>query len=683
MADGKTFSVYNLIRKHWPCAAAVSVLWVALGMLTLLALHRTAGHFTYTLDDPYIHAAMAKNFVRHGVWGITAQSFSSSSSSPLWTLLVALGFFVFGVHDSLLFWLNALFASLTLGVAYRLLIRQAVAPIGTFLTLLALILLVPLPHIVFIGMEHTLQVLLTLCLASVVVDAERDRPYHRALLLLPALLVGVRYEGLFVVLPAIGLLLWQRQWGNGFRLVCSALAPILLYGLISTHYGWFWLPNSILVKSLILPDAYGAQQIAWLTRAYFRASHHPYFLLLALLLVACLLLCCWNGTNLTTHSHRWIALFLGTAWLHLEFVNSFAFHWDYRYQAYLVALGIVAAAVTLSDTFSRETAFRERLWIIPAASFLHRTLFLILLIIGLLLLDIWQVSSAILWGYGPYLTIFGPPLLAAGLYSAKVHAGDGRSQTSQRIRVQRLGSGICAAAVIASAFGLVSHPPLAVAAIVGASVFALRIIQDHPAHVNLAQAVNYATLLTLTFIGLLSFGYRSYSAFTMIPQASENIYEQQIQMGQFLHRFYNGQNVALNDIGATSFLSDIRCFDLVGLGSLDVANRQLSHTLDRQAVAELTRAHACRIAIIYDAWFQGVRPLEWVCVGQWTIPNNVVTGGETVSFYAVAPDEVASLAAHLRQFAVRLPSSVKPSGLFCERTARTNAAGALHGAPAR
>ena len=72
----------RLIR-HWPILLALGIFAVTTVILWNLCQDKNGGQFVYTLDDPYIHMAIAKNVVRHGVWGVTPFQFSSSSSSPL------------------------------------------------------------------------------------------------------------------------------------------------------------------------------------------------------------------------------------------------------------------------------------------------------------------------------------------------------------------------------------------------------------------------------------------------------------------------------------------------------------------------------------------------------------------------------------------------------------------------
>src|SRR5215813_7565198 len=58
----------------------------------------TDGTFTYALDDPYIHLAMARTLARDGVWGLSAHEFVPASSAPLWTALLGVSARLFGAH---------------------------------------------------------------------------------------------------------------------------------------------------------------------------------------------------------------------------------------------------------------------------------------------------------------------------------------------------------------------------------------------------------------------------------------------------------------------------------------------------------------------------------------------------------------------------------------------------------
>ena len=76
-----------------------------------------------------------------------------------------------------------------------------------------------------------------------------------------------------------------------------------------------------------------------------------------------------------------------------------------------------------------------------------------------------------------------------------------------------------------------------------------------------------------------------------VPQASQNIYQQQYQMGLlFLRRFYQDQPVAANDIGAINWLADIRCFDVWGLGSMEVARLKARGNLSPEALAAMAES---------------------------------------------------------------------------------------------
>lgn len=147
-----------------------------------------------------------------------------------------------------------------------------------------------------------------------------------------------------------------------------------------------------------------------------------------------------------------------------------------------------------------------------------------------------------------------------------------------------------------------------------------------------------------------------------LPQCTTNIYEQQYQMGLFVRQYYQGSGVALNDIGAVNFLADIHCLDLWGLANVEVAAEKRKHTYQVLDIDRLSKQAGTRIAMIYDNWFTGGLPPEWIRVGRWTIQNNVIVGGETVSFYAVNPAEAPRLSESLTDFSSRLPADVIQRG---------------------
>jgi hypothetical protein len=133
-------------------------------------------------------------------------------------------------------------------------------------------------------------------------------------------------------------------------------------------------------------------------------------------------------------------------------------------------------------------------------------------------------------------------------------------------------------------------------------------------------------------------------------------------MGLFVREYYQHSTVALNDIGAVNFLADIHCLDLWGLANAEVAAAKQKHTYQVLDIERLSKQTGTRIAMIYDSWFIGGVPPEWTRVGRWTIQDNVIVGGETVSFYAVDPAETARLRESLIAFASQLPADVIQQG---------------------
>jgi len=146
-------------------------------------------------------------------------------------------------------------------------------------------------------------------------------------------------------------------------------------------------------------------------------------------------------------------------------------------------------------------------------------------------------------------------------------------------------------------------------------------------------------------------------------QAAINIYQQQYQVGLFLRKYYNGQSVAANDIGAISYLADVEILDLAGLASKEVATLLRDKAMDEAHVKPLIDARKTTLAVVYESWFQGIRD-DWVKAGEWRIRDNVICAQDTVSWWAVDHDQAASLKENLKAFAGQLPQAVIQSGPY-------------------
>ena len=172
-----------------------------------------------------------------------------------------------------------------------------------------------------------------------------------------------------------------------------------------------------------------------------------------------------------------------------------------------------------------------------------------------------------------------------------------------------------------------------------------------------SPAVFLLVLFGLGFPLLLRTG----AAFTKASQACTNIYEQQYQMAQFLHRFYNTQTIGANDIGAVTYYTDARDLDLWGLGNIEVARSKKNHRDTPAFLDSLSRSRNSGIAVIYDSWFDPGLLARWKKVATWKIPNNVICGSDTVSFYAVDPAYEATLKKNLALYQPSLPRDVTVS----------------------
>lgn len=334
---------------HWPLFCVLSAYGIAIFILVLQVLSKTNHELIYTLDDAYIHMAVAKNFSQHGVWGITPYEFSSTSSSILWTLLLSIYFLLFGVNTLAPFILNVLFSIGVIGFSYFVLKRNAVSPISTFIILLIIAFVTPLPALTLTGMEHILHVLLAMVFAYSAAcalansESQEGKRMTLAMLITAPLLSLERYEGLAAIAIVFFFLLLRRQEILAFLLGTLAAIPVIVFGLISIDLGGWFLPNTALKAGT--PS---------LTRILFYSGHET------LILYSFVIMGLVFYIHRSRHFSFWnkwqllLAISVGMILLHLTLARQ---GWFYRYEAYMIGFNLLIfgyVALEWLTSFSME-----------------------------------------------------------------------------------------------------------------------------------------------------------------------------------------------------------------------------------------------------------------------------------------------------------------------------------------
>jgi hypothetical protein len=517
---------------RWAFALAVTVFLGLSLWLLLRSLDANQGQFVYPLDDAYIHMAISKHWACDGVFGVTKYEFTPATSSPLYIVLLAAVFRVCGPQELALLVINLLCALGLLALCAVLLRRHLASEPVITTGLLGVIFLMPLMPALFSGMEHILHTTLVLamsyvaCLLLAAPAGPADRRYVALLWLLGFLATATRYETLFVVAVAGGLLLLRRRWGVAMGLVGSAILPVLLMGGYSVQHGGFWLPNSVMTKgefpkfdsALNVFLALGGRSLAKLVWV----DWHLFGLAL---LVSVLLVARWYKAK-TLAVPDWLGLiFLPVLLMHCQFAQT---GWFYRYEAYLVVFGLLAAL-----------------------------------------------------------------LLASGL---------------------------------------------------------------RPALARRQAVLMFFLVLLCVCPGVL----RGWNAHRQIVPAMQNVYHQHFQMMQFLKTFYAHESVVINDVGAITYFTDVRCLDTGGLINTEIVRLMHSGAWTPARLQTLVAERRARIAIVYPEILPGPMP-DWIPLATWRIANNAICAYDTVYLCALNPAEVPYLQRALRLFAVeqRVPVTEK------------------------
>jgi hypothetical protein len=176
---------------------------------------------------------------------------------------------------------------------------------------------------------------------------------------------------------------------------------------------------------------------------------------------------------------------------------------------------------------------------------------------------------------------------------------------------------------------------------------------------NVVSLISKFAVFAIAFFLSFPLILRGVTALNKTAQACINIYDQQYQMAMFTRKFYNGNSVAINDIGAVGYFTDSRIIDLWGLADVRVTKSKKQHYWTAPFLDSLSRSSDVQLAIIYDSWFPDPLLKLWNKVATWEIQNNVICGDSIVSFYALNSSSKDLIKAQLKSFEQRLPATVQ------------------------
>lgn len=296
------------------------------------------GGITYTLDDAYIHLALAER-IAAGTYGINAGEFAAPASSIVWPFILSLfsgrAFMVLVPCV-----LNLAAALGTLKVMARVTHQAVRADPGTSTRWVAafITLLIPATNLVplaFTGMEHSLQQLLAVMIVAGLIEEATTAQAPSYLWVAVVAIPLVRYDSLALSVPALAYLL-QRRHLRG-----SVIAAAVLLGALGS-FSWFlkshglgFLPTSVMAKSDLMRTSGSVH--ALLLGLYVNLVLNPQG---NILLLGCVLL---MGTALNSRrspQDRGLAAAIAAALLlHLTFGRVGAY---FRYESYLSAAALLS-----------------------------------------------------------------------------------------------------------------------------------------------------------------------------------------------------------------------------------------------------------------------------------------------------------------------------------------------------
>jgi hypothetical protein len=251
------------ISDYSVAAVKRSAAWLSLPVLVTLVIcvgnafilvsiwHHTRGQVWFTLDDAYIHLALAERLATLFHYGINQGDVAAPSSSILYPFLLA---FLIKIGAG---GISPLLVGLTATIAASAILANIVQDsigldrFNPFTWLLATVVLVFAANpngLEFTGMEHTLQ--LAVCLGCVWGLRQFLITDKVAVIWLVCASVAplIRYEDASLWAGTVFVLLYHRQLRSALSVLLLGGLPLVAFSVWLHERGLAWLPSSVLIK---------------------------------------------------------------------------------------------------------------------------------------------------------------------------------------------------------------------------------------------------------------------------------------------------------------------------------------------------------------------------------------------------------------------------------------------------
>ena len=311
------------------------------------------GLFIYTLDDPYIHMALAEK-IKLWHYGINTNEFSAPSSSILWPFILAP--FSFYEYSPLL--INIICAIATVFVIskiFELSLNTGDKRINNLFSSIIIILFVLATNIVgliFTGMEHSLQVLLVAVIVYGIITEAKDEKIKWWFIVAIILAPLIRYECVAISISAVVYVLIRGYYKQAISITVLLVAFLIGFSVFLVSLGLDPFPTSVVVKSSVVETGGAIHSV--ITNLKRSLTNRQGFVLLFGMLA--LLAYAFSGKNL---KKRQIALVsVGAIFMH--FIAG-QYDSGNRYEIYIVLFMMLVILYIFAPLINKFTVSNKKL----------------------------------------------------------------------------------------------------------------------------------------------------------------------------------------------------------------------------------------------------------------------------------------------------------------------------------